>query len=72
MGVTNSPLPGLKMTSDLGGCTTDSAAAVRNAAVASEAWVGDNPTSHWVRDPKPGDLPLLTAAALTEAMKAAH
>jgi hypothetical protein len=69
MGMTDAPLPGLKMTNHLGGCTTDSAAAVRNAAAASEAWVGDNPISHWVRDPKPGDLPLLTPAALTEALK---
>jgi len=65
---TKTPLPGLKM-DDQGGCTPDSVSALRNAARASEAWADENSTSHWVRDPKPGDKPLLTPSSLMDAMK---
>jgi hypothetical protein len=53
---TTAPLTGLTMTSD-GGCRPLSAAVLRNAARASEAWADDNSTSHWVRDSKLGDRP---------------
>jgi hypothetical protein len=43
------PLPGLAMTADRAVCTPDSAAAVRNAAKASEAWADKPVRLHWIR-----------------------
>ncbi len=63
--------PGLTMSSDGNTCTPDGTAPLRNAARGSEAEADADSTSHWVRDPRPGDLPLLTAAVLaTMAEKA--
>lgn len=44
------PLPGLEMKPGDAVCTTASAAALRNAARASEAWDDQHQESHWVRD----------------------
>ena len=69
VGPTKSPLPGLKMAADGETCTPDSAAALRAAAKASEAWTEEPATSHWVRDHRSGDLPVLTPALVEKAMK---
>lgn len=50
---TLNPLPGLVMDSSHVNCTTDSKAAVRNAARESRAWSPDASESHWVRDSDP-------------------
>jgi len=68
-GMTRSLLPGLKP-GQLGGCTAETAAALRNAAVVSEAWADANPNSHWVRDPIPGDLPPLSQSTFQDALRA--
>jgi hypothetical protein len=69
MGATKSPLPGLTMRGDDGGCAPQSVAALRDAAKASEAWVQDHTPSHWVRDPKLGDLTGPTLFGATPAAK---
>ncbi len=61
---TKAPLSGLKMSSEGATCTPDSAAALRNAAKASEAWASENATSHWVREPIAGDKPPLSESSL--------
>jgi len=55
--MTKSLLPGLKPRPEGGACTTDSPLALRAAAKASRAWMVPVGATHWVRDPKPGDLP---------------
>ena len=70
MNISKSPLPGLTPQGKGGGCTPQSVAALRGAAKASEAWLqGQTPYSHWVRDPKPGDLTGPIAAAAAAAAK---
>ena len=48
----------------------ETTAALRNAAVVSEAWADANPNSHWVRDPIPGDLPPLSQSTFHDALRA--
>jgi hypothetical protein len=61
---TKTPLPGLKMDKNTGGCRPVSVASLRNAAAASEAWAEDDSVSHWVRERGPGDKPDATPASL--------
>ena len=49
--LTRKPLPGLVIDKELGVCRASTAAAVRGAARASEAWDEERAVMRWIADP---------------------